>query len=370
MRLHQRCLLFSDSATSYTYGNLAALDGSKTPVWDPKALAVVDPRYNYLPEDWFTWNQSGITGGQWLDTIAQAGYFDVAANRDPDIFMFTSNQGYLQSLGEFAFLPRLSQWNNTLGSPVSSLLRNASGASATASHATRPEDVLNNVCAWSTYPVDRDFYEDCARPGIGIGRNYDGIQAVNPYSDDEAVLMAAFAETPCDYWTTGRIVAGAESRKETLSEEFQKIVAKMGDNSQTSGDAIKDAKECLKYAFCKENYDSSSRMKAEEVKAITRVFAKAFRAGGARPWEEVYDDDDVLPWFGGLDRPQVPVLLLARLFREQAAAVPHLRTGGIHGTRRTWRGNAGAAGRACGRARVARARRIRRRRQSERYLFR
>ena len=295
------CLLFSDSATSYTYGNLAALDGSKTPVWDPKALAVVDPRYNHLPEDWFTWNQSGITGGQWLDTIAQAGYFDVAANRDPDIFMFTSNQGYLQSLGEFAFLPRLSQWNNTLGSPVSSLLRNASGASATASHATRPEDVLNNVCAWSTYPVDRDFYEDCARPGIGIGRNYDGIQAVNPYSDDEAVLMAAFAETPCDYWTTGRIVAGAESRKETLSEEFQKIVAKMGDNSQTSGDAIKDAKECLKYAFCKENYDSSSRMKAEEVKAITRVFAKAFRAGGARPWEEVYDDDDVLPWFGGLD---------------------------------------------------------------------
>ena len=291
------CLLFSDSATSYTYSSLSALNGSITPAWQPNALAVVDPRYNYLPEDWFTWNQSGITGGQWLNTIAQAGYFNVAANRDPDIFMFTSNQGYLQSLGEFAFLPRLSQWNDTPGSRISPLLRNASGASATASHAAQPQDILNNVCAWRTYPVDRDFYEDCARPGIGIGRNYDGIQAVNPYSDDEAVLMAAFAETPCDYWTTGRIVAGADS-KETLSEEFQKIVTQMGDNNQTSGDAIKGAEECLKYAFCKKNDDSSSRMESKDVKAIMQSFAQAFSAGGGRPWEEVYD---AMPWFEGLD---------------------------------------------------------------------
>ena len=39
-------------------------------------------------------------------------------------------------------------------------------------------------------------------------------------------------------------------------------------------------------------------MKSEEVKAITRRFAEAFRAGGAMPWEEVYD---ALPWFDGLD---------------------------------------------------------------------
>ena len=42
-------------------------------------------------------------------------------------------------------------------------------------------------------------------------------------------------------------------------------------------------------------------MEAQDVKSITRVFAEAFRAGGARPWEEVYD---ALPWFTGLDPQQ------------------------------------------------------------------
>jgi len=299
------CLLFGSSpARAFTYANVAVgtltgLDGSD-PNWQPKSLAVVDPRYNYLPEDWFAWDQS-ISPGAWLDKIADAGYFNI----DPrdggtrDIFMFTSNQGYLQSLGEFAFLPYLSQWNDTPGGRISALLKNAPNASASAKHATTPEEIHNKVCAWRTYPVSQDFYEDCARPGIGIGRNYNGIQAVNPYSDDEAVLMAAFAETPCDYWTTGRIVAGAESRKETLSEDFQKIVTTMGDKSQTSGDAIKEAKDCLKYAFCEENDDSSSRMESKDVKAIMLRFANAFRAaGGANPWEDVYD---ALPWFDGLD---------------------------------------------------------------------
>lgn len=285
------CLLFSDSATTYTYNNLAALSGSN-PAWLPKALATVDPRYNYQPEDWFEWNQSNISGADWLKEIAKAGFFDVGNDRDPDIFMFTSNQGYLQSLGEFAFLPRLSDLKFPLGSSASSLLKTVSSApgSATAAHATQPGDILNRDCAWRTYTVNRQFYDECARPGIGIGRNSNGIQTVNPYSDDEAVLMAAFAETPCDYWTTGRIVAGAESRKETLSEDFQKIVTTMGDKNQTSGDAIKEGKDCLKSAFCEKNDDSSSRMKAEEAKAIMRSFAEAFRAGGTRPWEDVYDE--------------------------------------------------------------------------------
>ena len=54
-----------------------------------------------------------------------------------------------------------------------------------------------------------------------------GIETVKPYSDDETVLMAAFANTPCDYWTAGRIVAGAKSRNETLVDDFQAIVNKM-----------------------------------------------------------------------------------------------------------------------------------------------
>ena len=286
-------LLFSaDQSTAYTYAGLAAatytgVDGSDRN-WRPKSVATVDPRYNYAPEDWFEWDQS-ISADAWLDKIADAGYFNVADNRDPDIFMFTSNQGYLQSLGEFAFLPRLSQWNDSPGSRISPILLNAPGASPTAKYADRPENILNKACAWRTYPVDRNFYEDCAE--VGIGRNSDGIQTVNPYSDNETILLAAFANTPCDYWTTGRIVAGAKNRKEELDDDFDQIVTRMGDKNQTSGDAIKDAKECVKYSFCKENTESSSRMELKEANAIMRHVSAAIRAGApAKSWEQAYDE--------------------------------------------------------------------------------
>ena len=294
------CLLFSaDAARAYTYGqlvngNYAGLDDSD-PNWTPKSLATVDPRYNYAPEDWFAWDQSSINGSAWLNAIFGAGYFDTADNRDPDIFMFSSGQGYLQSIGEFAFLPRLSQWNDKPGGRISSILLNAPGASAEAKHADGPKEILNKNCAWRTYPVDRDLYEDFAY--VGIGRNSDGIQTVNPYSDDEAVLMAAFGNTPCDYWTTGRIVAGAKDRGEELSDDFKEIVNELGDKSKLSGDSIGKASECLKYSFCEKSDDSSSRMKSSEVKTIARVFAEAMR-GGDKSWEEVYDS---LPWFENLD---------------------------------------------------------------------
>ena len=298
------CLLFTaDQATSYSYadivaGTLTGVDGTARN-WAPKALAAVDPRYNYAPEDWFTWNETAVDGVKWLDAIANAGYFNVSENRDPDVFMFTSNQGYLQSLGEFAFLPRLSEWRDQPTGRISPILQNAPGAGAGAAHAATPQTILNNACAWRTYPVDANFYEDCA--SIGIGRNSDNIQAVNPFSDNGNVLLAAFANTPCDYWTTGRTVAGAKE----LDDDLKAIVDKMGDKNQTSGDAIKDANECLKYAFCEKNTDASSRMEPNDLCAIMRNVTSFIRNGddehrwnAMTPWEDRYD---ALPWFSGLD---------------------------------------------------------------------
>ena len=323
-------LLFgSDAARSYTYANVAAgtltgLDGSD-PNWQPKSLATVDPRYNYAPEDWFAWDQS-VSPGAWLDKIADAGFFNIADGRDPDIFMFTSNQGYLQSLGEFAFLPRLSEWRDTPGSRISPLLVNAPGASATAKHADRPEEILNKTCAWRTYPVDRDFYEDCAMPIVGIGRSSGDVPAVNPYSDNDHILLAAFANTPCDYWTTGRTVAGM--KQENLSDELAKIVNKMGDKNGTSGDEIKDAGECQKFAFCEKNTDSSARMEAKDVCAIMRSITSAIRsAGAAKSWEEAYDelfaeqlaavnpkDDNTFKTFMGMTLNSCPLYSIDRKF--------------------------------------------------------
>ena len=296
------CLLFSaDQSTSYTYANIVA--GTLTGLagedrnWTSKSLAAVDPRYNYAPEDWFVWNESNIDGGKWLDKIQDPAYNYFGVNgRDVDIFMFTSNQGYLQSLGEFAFLPRLSEWRDTPGSRISPIIQNAPGASAAAVHAADPLTILNNACVWRTYPVDHDFYEDCT--SIGIVRNSDNIQTVNPYSDNENVLMAAFANTPCDYWTTGRTLAGAKD----LKDDLKAIVDKMGDKNQTSGDAIKDVDEALKHAFCEKNEDSSSRMKPQQIVELMQKVTSLLRSeegeNKSLTLEERYDK---LPWFSGLD---------------------------------------------------------------------
>lgn len=302
------CLLFAndpaDPMKSYSYakvvaGDLTGLDGSPS-VWQPKALATVDPRYNYLPEDWFAWNQN-IDAGSWLNAIADAGYFNITDGRDPDIFMFTSNQGFLQSLGEFAFLPRLADLDGTPSSRgLPSLLTSPPGASDTAAHADSPQGIYSSVCAWRTYPVDRTFYEECASKGIG--RSSENIQTVNPYSDNENVLMAAFANTPCDYWTTGRTLAGAKD----LKDDLKAIVDKMGDKNQTSGDAIQDVDEALRHAFCEKNEDSSSKMKPKQVVDLMQKVTSLLRSGEGEgegenkslTLEERYDK---LPWFSGLD---------------------------------------------------------------------
>ena len=69
-------------------------------------LYVADPRYNFAPENWFAVNaQNGnMTKQDWLDAVTPLFGED---GRDRDIFMFTSDQEYLQSIGELAFLPRV-----------------------------------------------------------------------------------------------------------------------------------------------------------------------------------------------------------------------------------------------------------------------
>ncbi len=282
-------LLFGNNNNIFTYGTLVSSATGTAPDWQPKALATVDPRFNYAPEDWFEWNRSGISGSSWLDEVISAGYFNVSDARDPDIFMFTSNQGFLQGLGEFAFLPRLSQLNSPPSGLCSSLVATAPAAGS--AHAANPQSILNKACAWRTYPIDRQFYADCA--SVGIGRSWDDDQTVNPYTDDEYVRMAAFANTPCDYWVTGRTTAGLSD----LKGDFSTIFNKMGDKNKTSGDEIKKLSDALKNAFCEKNEDSQSRIKPKKIRAVANSICSSLRSG-AGSWEDGYDN---LPWFDGLD---------------------------------------------------------------------
>ena len=274
----------------YTYADLSLANGSEFD-WVPKSLAVADPRYNYMSEDWYAWDQSGINGGAWLDAISDPGDgFLNDADCDHDIFMFTSDQGYLQSLGEFAFLPRLAR--------NGARMQDISGATV---HPATMKATRSANYAWRTYVVDKSLYDEFAIAGIGRSSHSD--QTVNPYTDNAEVLYAAFANTPCSYWVTGRTAAGIVS---DLPKDFKEIVNKLGDTTTEYGGKIDKMSESLKHAFCELNEDSELRIRSEDVRAIARnvgnqigsFMPESANEENADLWKEAYDD---LPWFSNLN---------------------------------------------------------------------
>ena len=213
----------------------------------------------------------------WLQVLENEGFFD--NDHDPDIFMFTSDQGYLQSLGELAFLPRLRDRQN-----AGIVLVNPDNAPN--KRPSRPQDTANAACAWRTHLVDQQLYQDLA--SIGIGRLDKNEWKVNPYSDNEEVLLAAFANTPADYWVTGRTAAGNTAG---LSEEMKELVNELGD---TSSMKIKTLEESLQYAFCEKNDESEQRLKTEKVVALANNVIQSMRAAAASgeniSWETAFDN--------------------------------------------------------------------------------
>ncbi len=262
----------------YTYADLSQASG--TPFdWAPKSLAVADPRYNYLPEDWYRWDQSGINGSGWVDAISTGDGFLNQDDCDRDIFMFTSDQGYLQSLGEFAFLPNLG---------AEEVMAEADTAVTT--HPDTPNNTKHKGYAWRTYIVDRSFYDDFAR--VGIGRSSSKDQTVNPYTDNAEILYAAFANTPCNYWVTGRSQAGM---LDDLPEDMKEIVNKLGDTSTQYGNKIDTMSVSLHHAFCEKNEDSELQIKSKHLYRIARYISREIRnyklnnEEYADMWKAAYD---------------------------------------------------------------------------------
>ena len=128
--------------------------------WAPQSYYVVDPRFNWAPEDWMP-RDDVTTGDKWLDWVTGAAAANgtdallAADGRDSDIFMFVSNQGFLQSMGELAFLPRISDWGNmeTAGATTPNELLAKSGSYNGNEHATSDSWTVipNASCVWRSY---------------------------------------------------------------------------------------------------------------------------------------------------------------------------------------------------------------------------
>lgn len=253
-----------------------------TPTWKPKAMYTVDPRFNWAPESWYASEQSGVTFDKWLDATRSAVGMGTDATRDEDIFLFTSNQGVLQSLGEFAFLPRLCENGAELISASS-----FDGAERTAAN-----QVANFACMWRSYPVDRNWYAQWA--ALRIGRSTARECLVNPYTDNRAVMMAALANTPVDYWAAGRgMAADCALRKDG---------AKMINDTDPW---ITTAADALKYAFGSKSDDPGDKLQCQNLVSIADQIMTEMRTGTlgliesnmgnnnwnpATAWEDIWDN--------------------------------------------------------------------------------
>lgn len=180
----------SEFEFKFSLANLEALVSTPRDIKSELSAMVCDPRFNYAPEHWFT--VGSLDEKTWLRNCRapNAGQ----GEEDKDIFLATSDAGYLQSKYELAMLPRLT---NLLG-PGNRLATGNLAPFGTGRYQIPASegDAVNQNFMWSHYdPFDTDLaaFEELKLESRGPGLK------VNPYSDSTNVLMAAFGNTPIDW---------------------------------------------------------------------------------------------------------------------------------------------------------------------------
>ncbi|MBR2837711.1 MAG: hypothetical protein IKE55_02905 [Kiritimatiellae bacterium] len=184
-----------------------------------KALYAVDPRYNFAPEDWFSSTASDTaTKSEWVQLLGLGGGSSTVMGqqgRDRDIFMFVSDQEYLQSIGELQFLPRLDMMDGDASFLTGDYVPNFHGESFLQRTGPTTGNFANGGRFWKTYSaygVDNDDGNDESelRDINPYSLSYNGKRVtvlsgangfkLNPFSDDDRVITAALIGTPFDYY--------------------------------------------------------------------------------------------------------------------------------------------------------------------------
>ena len=237
-------------------------DAPKNIALYPQAAIVADPRWNFAPEYWY--NLGGtLSEDAWLQNCHRD-------QGDGDIFMATSDQGYLQSVYELAFLPRFKNLSSSGEAKVIGSLASLANSSRDGI-AQSFSDTSNHNFMWRMFdPMDEDETAFNKFPFAAVGRG----MRVNPYSDSTNVIMAAFANTP----------AGWRVASTNNEEEVEKLSA---------------ADFNKKYAYCAYADDESRKVKWSDLKLLAGKFMDKIRASAsgeaAYDWSNVWND---LGWFG------------------------------------------------------------------------
>ena len=236
----------------------AALD-----VW-PKGYMADDPRFNYAPENLWAMDTEvafDSTSDGWLGKQRSGG-------RDGDIFMATSDAGYMQSPYELAFIPRITGLSGGSGW---GLLHNGQNGGYNGKARTTFGGFAADDAMWRTYTQyecggKRDYIS-----ALGIRTGSKGFR-MTPYAASKETMMAVFANTPLDWWA-----ASTNDQKDAWCDRQQ----------------ITDSlDEAVKYTFS--DHSTQAKVKYEDMETLAEYVRGRFRSENDS-WEKVWDD---LGWDG------------------------------------------------------------------------
>ena len=286
---------FSFKAENFTLTEIAGNLGDGTAVkfsdWD--TLYAPDPRFNFAPEDWFGQSSGGAGGdanpAQWKTLVEGT----LGGDRDPDIFMFTSDQEHLQSIGELAFLPRVQLMTGNASFFEGDFMgaaryhgKNNFKSRTVGSYG----EFANGDFMWQTYSQVRRNGSNEWDPIYSMTREgtaYEVVSGtgdfrVNPFSPDTRVLMAALKDTPADWFFA--------SDDKTLNPTYEMTVANRAS-----------------WAFCEES-TIGAKIYDDELEDMAAALRDRFADWAQRTtpdrfdWARAFDD---MRWYDDTDGNKV-----------------------------------------------------------------
>ncbi len=218
----------------------------------------VDARFNHAPENWVARNTDTFTMDDWLANGPMLG-----GAYDSDSYKTVSNQGYLQSLAELSFLPRVTSSDANIEEIMKKnydgVLRNAR------------ESVANSAFVCRSYGMDEIY--------IGVADNETPPEnAINPYTDNDTIFKSAIMYSPYDYWA-----AGTNYNKGVTCVD----AAFKQENNFSSN---------IKYTFSKEGNDhlqlgyNNINSNLTCVSTLMREYIRNQYTEHGKIWEESYDE--------------------------------------------------------------------------------
>lgn len=251
-------LMRFDTGKTFAYsvaGLESLVDAAADFAFDPETVIVSDPRFNYAPEHWYKSPVATLSAADWLEHN-QTG----VGGRDGDIFMSTSDAGYLQSPAEIAFLPALTDLYECGNRTSCGNLDPPDSAQKTKIPSSFGNTV-NQAFMWKTYDLwgtHAQAFSDLPWSSEGTGYK------ITPYSDSTNILMSVFANTPIDWRRASTNVVGDTDYATMSAKEF---------NSE----------------FAMNAYSSGARVTWNDLTRVAARYHALLRGTGVSDWRDCWN---------------------------------------------------------------------------------